>query len=78
MWTDGAGLQRDPERRDAAHFAEANLPLEVLAERGTRGGEEPRLDEGAGPELGEPGERGGNGDHGGEDGAAHEEEPLPP
>jgi hypothetical protein len=37
-------MQRDPERRDAAHLAEADLPLEVLAERGARGGEEPRLD----------------------------------
>jgi len=75
---DGAGLQRDPERRDAAHLAEADLPLEVLAERGACGGQEAGLDEGAGPELREPGERGGDGDHCGEDGAAHEEEPLPP
>lgn len=78
MRADGAGLQRDPERRDAAHLAEADLPLEVLAERGACRGQEAGLDEGAGPELREPGERGGDGDHGGEDGAAHEEEPLPP
>ncbi|KAG2595294.1 hypothetical protein PVAP13_5KG064187 [Panicum virgatum] len=75
---DGAGLQRDPERRDAAHLAEADLPLEVLAERGAGRRQEARLDEGAGPELRDPRERGGDGDHGGEDGAAHEEEPLPP
>lgn len=78
MRADGAALQRDPERRDAAHLAEADLPLEVLAERGAGGGQEARLDEGAGPELRDPGERGGDGDHGGEDGAAHEEESLPP
>lgn len=78
MRADGAGLQRDPERRDAAHLAEADLPLEVLAERGACRGQEAGLDEGAGPELREPGESGGDGDHGGEDGAAHEEEPLPP
>lgn len=75
---DGAGLQRDPDRRDAAHLAEADIPLEVLAERGACSGQEAGLDEGAGPELREPGERAGDGDHGGEDGAAHEEEPLPP
>lgn len=75
---DGAGVERDPERGDAAHLADADLPLEVVPERGAGGGEEARLDEGPRPELRVPGERGGDGEHGGEYGAAHEEEPLPP
>lgn len=71
-------MERDPERRDTAHLAEVDLPLEVVPQHGAGGGEEARLDEGPGPELRVPGERGDDGEHGGEDGAAHEEEPLPP
>lgn len=71
-------MERDPERRDAARAADADLPLEVVPERGACGGEEARLDEGPRAVLRVPGERGGDGEHGGEGGAAHEEEALPP
>lgn len=71
-------MEGDPERGDAAHPAEVDLPLEVFPQGGARGGEEARLDEGAGAELRVPGERGGDGERRREDGAAHEEEPLPP
>ena len=71
-------MERDPERRDAAHLADADLPLEVVPEERAGGGEEARLDEGSRAELRVPGEGGGDGEDGGEDGAAHEEEPLPP
>lgn len=71
-------MERDPERRDAARAADADLPLEVVPERGAGGREEARLHEGPRAVLRVPGERGGDGERGGEGGAAHEEEALPP